>query len=209
MGQAQEAAEGWAVGKAIMGKRVLAGSPAEQEAWWPLVAWDLALLPHCGHRQVTQAGLEAGPRALLSHCCAPSSAGRIHKTSSESLLSHLLGVWRPPQPKSRRPGSERKGKGEDTHSHRDGFSQPVLFHKPKWQGPAAPISPRGLSSGRAGSARPRGPLPSLHGRTVPRTVSAKVRMLNTRWTGPLPAPILTPSGPGLPNVPIHKGKNRN
>lgn len=188
------------------GKRVLAGSPAVQEAWWPLVAWDMALLPHCGQRQVTQAGPEAGPRALLSHCCAPSSAGRIHKTSSESLLSHLLEVWRPPQPKSRRRGSECRGRGEDTHSHRDGFSQPVLFLKPNWQDPAAPTSPRGLSSGRAGSARPRGLLPSLRGRTVPRTGDG---MLNPRWTGPLPAPILTPSGPALPNVPIHKGKNRN
>lgn len=120
------------------------------------------LSPHpCGCRQVTQAQDAAGPKALLSHCCAPSSTGRSHRIGCESLVSQPLGVR----------GMAASAQTRETGRWAQGawFLPPALFGEPNRQGPAAtkpwgsfPVAELGL-------------LPSLYERSG-------VRMLNPRGT---------------------------
>lgn len=106
---------------------------------------------------------EAGPRALLSHCCAPSSAGRIHKIRSESLVSQLLGV--------RRHGCLSPNPGDEALSAGGGEEPPTLIgmvspsqpcSKPCRQGTAAltpsqaPFTWQGLLPPLWDSAKVRG-----------------------------------------------------
>lgn len=180
---------------------MLVRSPAGQEARQLLVAWDIALTPPLWVQAGDSSPRQAGPRALLSHCCAPSSTGRIHRISCESLVSQLLGVQKHGCLSSN-PGDRplSTGREEGTpHSHRSGFSHPALFWKPNKQGPAT------LEPLRAFPVAQLVLLPPLYGRTMQRSGN---RMLNARWTGPLPTLVLTPSGPCFPKSP-YKGKKQD
>lgn len=150
-GPGQGSRSGRGQSRALGGGTVLVqetrGLAAEEWVWGGqddvLAAWDAAVTPILvGAGEVTQACDAAGPKDLLSHCFAPSSAGRIRRTDHESPGESASGgaeAWLP-RPKSRRHGFEGSGEGVP-HSHTGGFllANPVLETQQ-----ARPCSPHAL-----------------------------------------------------------------